>query len=660
MKRIVLVFLLALSFCFSASAKEWVLHSPDNKNEVKVIFTGGKLFYEIKREGETLITKSSLGLTFKQFDLSQFKQVKQVSTNSVNEKWEMIWGEQKEVVNNYHEAQWNALTKNKDKLVLEFRIFNDGVSFRYKVLNDEGKHLDLLDEKTAFNLPENPETWWIHADYDSYELLYQKTQLSEVDSAHTPMTMELNSGVHVSIHEAALIDYASMTLKNNGQGVDCDLVPWADGIKVKKDGDLISPWRTVIIGDNAGDLVESTMVLNLNEPNVLKETDWIQPMRYMGIWWDMHLNTRGWKKDEKHGATTEYAKEYIDFASKNGFEGLLVEGWNIGWEKWDNWNFTEAYDDFDIEEVQRYAQENGMTLIGHHETGGKVAYQYEPQMEEAFKLYHRLGIKAVKTGYVGKIDNGEYHHGQWMVNHYQRVVDLGAKYKVAIIAHEPIKATGLRRTYPHFLAREGVRGQEYNAWAYPSNPPEHTVILPFTRGLAGPIDFTPGAFRMTFDGTYREEGYPSRVSTTLAKQLALYVTMYSPVQMACDLPKHYEEFPEMFQFITHVPVNWEESKVLNASIGEYYTVARKDRDTPNWYIGSITNENSRDLTIQLDFLEEGKMYQMTHFEDGENADWEFEPYNYRISNKMVKKGDTVQLTLAPGGGTAIRLEQINR
>ncbi|GAA4840246.1 glycoside hydrolase family 97 protein [Algivirga pacifica] len=656
MKKLSILLLLLTNFVVIGYTKDWTLTSPDKSNVAIITFKNGDLSYQVKRRGQEVITASSLGMKFKQFDLNAFNAVKKIASREVEQSWQMVWGEQQIVLDHYKETQWEVTTAQKETMLITFRVFNDGVAFRYEVINKDGRALDLMDEVTEFNIPEDPSTWWIHADYDSYELLYQKTPLSKVDIAHTPMTMRLASGIHMSIHEAALVDYASMTLKNNGKGVTCDLVPWRDGVKVKKEASFTSPWRTIILGDNAGDLVESTMVLNLNEPSKIEDTSWIKPMRYMGIWWDMHLNTKSWKQGVKHGATTAYAKEYIDFASKNGFEGLLVEGWNIGWERWDNWDFTKAYDDFDIEEVQRYAQERGMTLIGHHETGGKVSKQYEPQMEEAFKFYNKLGIPAVKTGYVGKIDNGEYHHGQWMVNHYHRVMELGAKYKVAIVAHEPIKATGLRRTYPHFLAREGVRGQEYNAWANPSNPPEHTVILPFTRGLSGPIDFTPGAFRMTFDGTYREEGYPSRVSTTLAKQLALYVTIYSPVQMACDLPKHYEEFPEMFQFITHVPVDWAKTKVLGAEIGEYYTVARKDRHSDNWYIGSITNEDARDIEVTLDFLEEGKTYRMTYFGDGEEANWKDAPYDYQIFNREVKKGDTVKLHLAAGGGAAIRLE----
>jgi alpha-glucosidase len=592
-----------------------------------------------------------MGMLLKEFDLSSFTSLHMIEHSVCDTSWETIWGENKMIGDHHVRALFEA-SNAKHKLHIEIKTFNDGIAFRYIIPEQGMDSLNLMNELTEFNINNNPTYWWIEADYDSYERLYKKSHINEIDSAHTPLTAKFDNSKYIAIHEAALVNYASMTLKNNGTGFECNLVPWPDGVKVKTARTLTSPWRVIIIGDNAGDLIESDMILNLNQPNKLKDTDWIEPMRYMGIWWDMHLQTKTWHEGEKHGATTDYAMQMIDFASLHGFKGLLVEGWNTGWEEWRNWDFTKPYADFDIEKVQQYAIEKNMTLIGHHETGGRVSTEYEPQMQAAFEYYAQLGIKAVKTGYVGKIDNGQYHHGQWMVNHYQRVLETAAKEKIALIAHEPIKDTGLRRTWPNFLAREGVRGQEYNAWGNPSNPAEHTTIIPFTRGLAGPTDFTPGAFRMTLE-EYRGENFSSRIPTTLAKQLALYVTIYSPVQMACDLPKHYQEHMDMFKFIKDVPVDWETSKVIHAEIGEYLTIARKDRTSDNWYLGSITNENGRTLNLELNFLNKNQTYKAIIYKDGENADWKSNPYEYNIESMTVDFTKTMELNLAPGGGCAI-------
>lgn len=650
MKKISLTIVICILFVFHAIAQTWEVVSPEGNNVVKIELKQKKLYYSISRKGKTVISASRLGIRLKECDLRKFSSVNEAGRNKNDSKWKMEWGEKAEVRDYYNELKLTA-KNGKKTLDITFRVFEDGVGFRYSFPEQGYNKLNIIDEITDFNMTPHAAAWWIHADYDSYELLYNETLLSEVDTAHTPITIKLDNGIHLSIHEASLVDYASMTLKNNDNGLTCDLVPWRDGIKVKKEKEFETPWRVVIISDDAAGLVTSDMILNLNEPNKLGDVSWVEPMRYMGIWWDMHLGTKSWNVGDKHGATTAYAKEMIDFASKNNFRGLLVEGWNLGWEKWQNWSFTQAYPDFDIEAVQAYANEKGMTLIGHHETGGHVTKEYEPNLEEAFAFYGKLGIKAVKTGYVGKIDNKEYHHGQFMVNHYQRVVDIAAKHKVCIVAHEPIKATGLRRTYPNFLAREGLRGQEYNAWADPSNPPNHTTTIVYTRMLSGPIDFTPGAFQMTYEA-YKDVN--SRIPTTLAKQLALYITIYSPVQMACDLPKHYEQYPEMFEFIKTVPVDWADTKVLNGEVGKYITIVRKDKKGSDWYLGSMTDEEPRTLEIDLDFLEEGKKYSMTIFQDGENAEWKNKPYDFNIQHRFVQKGEKLTIKLASGGGTAIR------
>ncbi|TLX74980.1 glycoside hydrolase family 97 protein [Labilibacter sediminis] len=656
MKQLSLLIMIYFGFVSCSQKHEFSLSSADHKNKITVSLVNGEVSYNVKRNSETIITSSKLGLDFKELTLRQFNSITQKKTFTTQEKWETSWGEKK-IITDHHNSMVIELKNDQHKLELHLKSFNDGIAFRYIVPEQNLDSLHLLNELTQFNTPADADYWWIHADYDSYELLYQQSQLAKVDTAHTPLTAKLKSGKHFSIHEAALVDYAAMTLKNNGNGFDCDLVPWPDGIKVKTLKTMTSPWRVILLADDATGLVDSDMILNLNEPNKLGDVSWVKPMKYMGIWWDMHLDTKTWHQGENHGATTEYAMEMIDFASTHGFKGLLVEGWNIGWETWSNWDFTKAYPDFDIEKVQQYANDRDMTIIGHHETGGKVAYEYEPQMKDAFELYGKLGIEAVKTGYVGKIDNKQFHHGQWMVNHYQRVIELAAQNKVSVVAHEPIKDTGLRRTYPNFLAREGVRGQEYNAWGNPPNPPNHTTIIPFTRGLSGPTDFTPGVFRLTYE-EYRGDDYPSRVSTTLAKQLGLYVTIYSPVQMACDLPKHYKEHLSMFEFIKSVPVDWEYSKTINAEIGKYFTIARKDRDSDNWYLGSISNEKPRTFEIKLDFLDTDKEYKAIIYADGKSAHWKDNPYEYTITQTTVLYNDSLSINLAAGGGCAIEFKPV--
>lgn len=648
--------ILLLSICLPLiischSSQSYILQSPNKLNTIQISLQGKKLTYSINSESTPIIETSGMGMLLKDFDLSSFTSLRMIEHSVCDTSWETIWGENKTITDHHNRALYEA-SNAKHKLHIEIKTFNDGIAFRYLIPEQGLDSLYLMDELTEFNISNNPTFWWIEADYDSYEKLYTKSQINEIDSAHTPLTVKFNNSRYIAIHEAALVNYASMTLKNNGKGFECNLVPWPDGIKVKTAHTLTSPWRVIIIGGKAGDLIESDMILNLNQPNKLIDTKWIKPMRYMGIWWDMHLQTKTWHEGEKHGASTQYAMQMIDFASLHGFNGLLVEGWNKGWKEWRNWDFTKPYASFDIEKVQQYAIEKNMTLIGHHETGGRVSTEYEPQMQAAFEYYAQIGVKAVKTGYVGKIDNGQYHHGQWMVNHYQRVLECAAKEKINIIAHEPIKDTGLRRTWPNFLAREGVRGQEYNAWGNPSNPPEHTTIIPFTRGLAGPTDFTPGAFRLTLE-EYRGENLPSRIPTTLAKQLALYVTIYSPVQMACDLPKHYQEHIDMFEFIKKVPVDWETSKVINGEIGEYLTIARKDRTSDNWYVGSITNEEGRILNLELHFLDKNKAYKAIVYKDGENANWKSNPYEYTIESMTVDYTENMELNLAPGGGCAI-------
>jgi alpha-glucosidase len=477
--------------------------------------------------------------------------------------------------------------------------------------------------------------------------------------------MRTKQGLYISIHEAALTDYAGMMLaRAGGESFDplggiqygTSLVPWPDGSKVAGHTPFKTPWRTIQIATWPGGLVESSLILNLNDPpdpEIFKDTSWIRPMKYIGIWWGMHIGKYTWHTGPRHGATTENAKLYIDFASKHGIPGVLIEGWNTGWDRWGQegaYDHVTPYDDFDLDEVVRYGRQKGVSIIGHHETGGDVP-TYERQIDFAFRLYRDAGISAVKTGYAGKIrPSGQHHHGQWMVNHYRMVVEKAAKYQVVLDVHEPIKPTGLSRTYPNMMTREGARGMEYNAWSE-GNPPEHETILPFTRMLAGPLDYTPGIFDLTFD-EYKPQ---NRVRSTLARQLALYVVLYSPLQMAADLIENYEGKPA-FDFIAEVPVDWDETRVLNGEIGDFVTIARRSGES--WYIGSITDEAERVLTARLSFLQSGTTYRARIYADTPDTHWETNPTGIEIRDELVDAGTILTLQLAGAGGQAISITPV--
>ncbi|MCB0289563.1 MAG: glycoside hydrolase family 97 protein [Calditrichaeota bacterium] len=646
--------------------------SPGNILQVTFTLEDGAPSYQVLRFGREVIRPSRLGFMLKQaphFDRG-FSLVSS-DKKSVDETWIQPWGEKKDIRNHYRELRVDLAGSGKParKMTLVFRVFDDGVGFRYEIPEQPGlNQFEIMDELSEFSFTGDHTAWWIPAyQWNRYEYLYSRTPLSAIDTVHTPLTLETANGLHLSIHEAALTDYASMTLARiDSFRLKADLVPWSDGVKVKTAAPMKTPWRTIQIADNPGDLITAYLILNLNEPNKLGDVSWVKPGKYVGIWWEMHLNTATWGSGEKHGATTENAKRYIDFAAKYGFDGVLVEGWNLGWDgDWikngDKFNFLTPYDDFDIKEVTRYAAEKGVRLIGHHETGGGIA-NYERQMGDAFAMYERLGVKAVKTGYVRhgreieRLDeNGqvqlEWHHGQYMVRHYRKAVIEAAKHHIMIDAHEPIKDTGIRRTYPNMMTREGARGQEFNAWGENhGNPPEHTTILPFTRLLGGPMDFTPGIFDLLF-----EEARPdNRVNTTLTKQLALYVVLYSPLHMAADLPENYEARPEPFQFIRDVPTDWEDTRVLNASIGNYLTVVRKDRNSADWYLGSISDAEGRVLHAPLNFLAPGQTYLAEIYRDGPSGNWQDNPYDVEIVKMLVDNAATLTLRLAAGGGQAIR------
>lgn len=701
-KLLVLVFSLStLLACRVASSG---VSSPDENIKVNFHLNEiGKFFYTITYKDKAIIDTSFVG--FELIDAPNLTKgfiAKVRKPEEVNETWQMPWGEQLNVVNNYNEVLVELQERDslQRKINLVFRVFNDGVGFRYEFPQQPNlKTAFIKEEHTDFNLTKDYKTFWIPGDWDIYEHLYSTTKLSEIDAksyiprtnlaqsyipdnaVNTPVTLVGDDGLHLSFHEAALVDYSGMTLKVDTQNLSfkSQLVGSENkDYKVKRELPFHTPWRTIQITDNAPDLIISNLIVNLNEPNKLGDVSWFTPMKYTGVWWEMHLGKSSWdygmemvdgkwtdtgKAHGKHGATTENVKRFINFSAKNNIGGVLVEGWNTGWERWIGFedregvfDFVTPYPDYDLVELTEYAKEKGVQIIMHHETSAATE-TYEKQQDTAYALMQKYGMHAVKSGYVGKIlPKGEYHHGQYMVNQYNNAAIKAAKYQVAVNAHEPIKATGLRRTYPNIISREGLRGQEFNAWAGDGgNPPEHLPIVAFTRMLAGPIDFTPGIFNIKFD-EYRKD---NQVNTTLAQQLALYVVIYSPVQMAADLVEHYEANPAPLQFIKDVGVDWSETKVLNGEVGDFVTIARKEKTTGNWFLGSITDENSREIEINFNFLEANKIYEAKVYRDGNNAHWNNNPLDIIIETLEIKKGDRKVIKLAEGGGLAISLKKKN-
>lgn len=661
-----LVLLIVLGSCSASrrSEQEVSVVSPGNIISVEFSLKEGAPYYSVKRKNSPVVDVSRLGFTLKDLAPLQdnFKLVNSKKA-TFNETWTQPWGEVKNIKNLYNSliVQLEEKSDSKRKLNIEFRVYDDGVGFRYQIPEQPGlTEFLIMDELTEFNMAHDFKTWWIPAYGDNmdYEALFKSNNVSELkEIMHTPVTMETGDSLFVSIHEAALMDYAAMTIQPvDGKRLKANLVPWSTGEKVRATAPLTTPWRTLQITGSAGDLVTSYLILNLNEPNKLGDISWIKPGKYNGIWWGMHIKTQTWEGGPIHGATTGNVKKLIDFASKNNLSAVLIEGWNEGWETdWTvsgNFNFTKAYPDYDLGKLSAYAKQKNVGLIAHHETGGNVA-NYERQMEDAFKLMEKYDIHHLKTGYVNKLMDGkEKHQGQYMVRHYQKVLETAARYKVMVDMHEPIKDTGLRRTFPNMMTREGARGQEYEAWS-DGNPPEHTTILPFTRCLSGPMDYTPGIFDIEI-ATLTD----FRVHTTLAKQLALYVVIYSPMHMAADLPENYEGNPA-FKFIVDVPTDWEDTKVLNAKIGDYTTIVRKDRNSGDWYLGSVTDEEARTLTVKLDFLEDGKKYEAEIYADGKGADMETNPLPVEITKVPVEAKSELKITLAAGGGQAIRFRLIN-
>lgn len=698
MKKILILSLLMINISFSQE-----FYSP-SKNFKLTILTSprGEIFYKLDFKGKTIIKESKLGIELvRDADLMDGFEIQRIDQKEIFEKWSTVWGEVDTIINHCNSVLvMLKQTSSSRYLNVQFRIFDDGLGFRYEFPAQENlKYFIVAEEHSQFAMTGNHTAFWLPGDYDSQEYTYTTSRFSEInalkgrnfndiitktipgeDFVQTPLMIRTDDKIYINIHEAALVDYPAMYLKIDKQNyvLSSHLCPDAYGNKAYLQTPFNTPWRTLIISDKAEKILESKIILNLNEPTKFEDVSWIKPKKYIGIWWSLHVGKESWnyadidnvridqvdwnslKPNGRHGATTENAKRYIDFAAKHGFDALLIEGWNIGWEDWfGHWkenvfDFVTPYPDFDVEEISRYAKEKGIELIMHHETSSSVT-NYERRMNEAFEFLKKYGYTSIKTGYVGPIiPRGEHHDGQWMVNHYIRVLEKAAKEKICIDSHESVRLTGLHRTYPNWLAAEAARGNEFNAWSE-GNPPEHETILIFTRLIGGPMDYTPGIFQIKM-GYYSKERERFQVHTTIAKQLALYVVLYSPFQMAADLPENYERFLDAFQFIKDVPVDWKNTKVLFAEPGDYIVTARQDRNSENWFIGAITDENAREFTIKLDFLDKGK-YEAVIYQDSEDAHYEKNPMSYKIERKKVDKKSSLKIKLAEGGGCAIMLKK---
>lgn len=715
MKPKLLIAILILAYCVIPATAQ-TLRSPDGKFELNFkLSAAGEPTYNLSYKKRPVLNDSKMAFAIKdQPSFASHFTLVDSKTGTHDETWKPAWGEVSSIRDHYNELAV-TLQQVSDKpgssdsrkmtrrLVIRFRLFDDGLGFRYEFpVQDELKYFQLNEERTEFSLTGDHKAFWIPGCYDSQEFAYNTTKLSEIhamkgkyvdleadkkvfadNAVQTPLMLKSDDGLYINIHEAALTNYPAiyMMVDRDDFGLTTHLAPNAVGSAAFLQTPAKTPWRTVIVSDNAADILASKMILNLNEPTKIADTSWIKPQKFVGVWWEMHIGTGSWnysdtnnvkidevnwktlKPNGKHAATTANVKRYIDFAAANGIDGVLVEGWNVGWEDWyGNWkenvfDFVTPYPDFDVRELQRYAAAKKVKLIMHHETSASAA-NYERRIDEAFRFMKANGYDSVKTGYVGRIiPRGESHDGQTMVNHYSFVAETAAKYRIMIDSHESVRLTGLSRTYPNWLAAEAARGNEYNAWSV-GNPPEHETILPFTRLMGGPMDYTPGIFEIKlndYDPAKKEV-----VHTTLAKQLALYVTLYSPLQMAADLPQNYEKRMDAFQFIRDVAVDWDDTWIAEAEPGDYLTIARKAKGRLNWFIGAITDENSRVSTVPLDFLPADEKYAVTIYADAKDADWDKNPMAYTIESYIADSKTVLKLALAKGGGAAVSIRPATR
>ena len=656
-----LVLLVSNSLTAVCSAKDVLVSSPDGAVTVTVGVKNNQPYYTMNYHSKIIVLPSHLGFQVDNGNIGSHVKMTGKQYASKDETWSQVWGEDELVRNHYNEltVSFQEQTGAKKKMDVQFRVFNDGIGFRY-ILPEKikGEKYCVQEELTEIALAHDAKAWSIPSNHTEYfEGIYTCDLLSKKDTVCTPLTIAYEDSLFLAIHEAALKDYASVNLTprpaEKGVMLLTALTPWQSGVKVYVEGELKTPWRTITIGKTAGDLMTSRLMLNLNEPTQIKDTSWIEPGRYIGIWWSIHKKQNTWEMGPQHGATTENVKRYMDFAARHGFSGVLAEGWNPGWGQGEQVTYLKSYPDFDIDEVCRYAQQKDVRFIGHMESWGRASL-IEQEMDEAFAWYQKLGIRVVKTGYVGHLMDGkELAKSQYGIRHYRKVIETAAKYQIMINNHEPAMPTGIQRTWPNLMTQEGVRGQEYNAWdRRGGNPPSHTVTLPFTRGLAGPTDFTPAIFNFSeiVPGTHPH--------STLAKQLGEFVVIYSPLQMAADAIENYEGQPAL-TFIESCPTTWSKTLVPSGEIGQYITVARRERgDGGRWFIGSITNETARQIELPLSFLDADTTYRAIIYEDAADADYETNPYAMTIRQTEVTRESILHLNLARSGGAAIRIEKV--
>ncbi len=687
---ITIAFLLVTNFTYADQV--YSLRSPNRNIELGINNrTNGDVIYRVLYKGKPVIEPSGLGFRLKVPEISLVKfDVVGVDSLLFEQTWKTAWGEQSVIKNHYRQLIVKLVERSSGtKVNVIFRVFNDGVGFRYEFpKQDKLNHFIVAEELTQFGLTGDHKAFWIPGDYDTNEFSYYTTALSAIDASgggaaqeihaktffdknavQTPLMMKTAEGIYINIHEAALVNYPALNLVLDKSSFvfNSHLVPDAVGNKAYLQAPVKTPWRTIIVSDKAPEILTSRMILNLNDPAITPDISWLRPQKYVGIWWEMHVGKSSWDYSGgqvgsqqatkvPHGANTTNVKRYIDFAAKHGFSSVLVEGWNTGWEDWfgqwkeDVFDFVTPYPDFNVKELAAYAKSKGVKIIMHHETSGSVT-NYERWMDTAYRFMKKFGYDAVKTGYVGRIiPRGEHHDGQWMVRHYERVARKTLNYKIMVNMHESVRLTGLHRTYPNWIASEAARGNEFNAWSV-GNPPDHETILPFTRLMGGPMDYTPGIFKIKMN--HYDPNKKEQVHTTLAKQLALYVTMYSPLQMAADLPENYDQRMDAFQFIKDVAVDWDETRVLEAEPGDYIITARKEKGISKWFLGAITDEEGRSFSVPLNFLSTGRNYVASVYRDADNAHWKENPEAYVVEKFIVDSKSILKLKLAPGGGTAI-------
>lgn len=702
MKNVFSVFLVLLSV-LGVSAQEF--QSPNGAFKMSFsLGNDGTPMYQLFLNNKEVIKKSKLGLELQKDKKSLLNDFKVIDTkeSTFNETWQTVWGEETKIQNHYNELMVKLKQNETDReLIVRFRLFNEGLGFRYEFPQQKNLiYFVIKEERTEFAMTGNHTAFWIPGDYDTQEYDYTESKLSEIRSlfksavsenasqkqfsdtgVQTSLMMKSADGIYINIHEAALINYSCMHLNLDDATFvfQSHLTPDAKGNKGHIQAPSVSPWRTIIVSKDAREVLASRMTLNLNEPCKIENTSWIKPVKYVGVWWEMITGKSSWaytedfpaiqlgvtdyskaKQSAKHAANTKHVKEYIDFAALHGFDGVLVEGWNEGWEDWFGhekdyvFDFISAYPDFDVKGIHEYAKSKGIKMIMHHETSGATR-NYERHLDKAFQFMKDNGYDAVKTGYVGNIlPLGEHHYSQSILNHYQYVTEKAAEYKIMVNAHEAVRPTGICRTYPNMIGNEAARGTEFQAFG--GSKANHTTVLPFTRLMGGPMDYTPGIFEM--DIAKLNPGNNSHCNTTIANQLGLYVVMYSPLQMAADLPENYNRFLDAFQFIKDVPVDWSTSKYLEAEPGYYITTARKDKNSNNWFVGNVNGLNKRTSTISLDFLEKGKKYEATIYADANDAHYKTNPQAYKITKQKVTSKTKLQLTTAAGGGYGISIVEV--